>query len=99
MFEFLFLSSVNIAGSPLGPARSRQTNDPAGHRKQIPLQYAGIGAGYGLTRSHSSAIGRQRAMIDFRDIRLMIPVCGRQSPAEADGRAKLSLLQNRITDP
>jgi hypothetical protein len=46
MFEFLF--GCEDSESAAWPARLRQTNDPAGQRKQIPLRYAGIGARYGL---------------------------------------------------
>jgi hypothetical protein len=48
MIVFLFgLDSIE-EGNPKWPARlARRTNDPGGRRKQIQLQYAGIGGSYG----------------------------------------------------
>jgi hypothetical protein len=44
MIVFLFGLDLIEEGNPKWPARlTRRTNDPAGRRKQIRLQYAGIG--------------------------------------------------------
>jgi hypothetical protein len=41
------LPLLNV-GNPKWPARlTGRSNDPGGRRKQIPLQYAGIGESYG----------------------------------------------------
>jgi hypothetical protein len=43
----------------------RQTHDPAGGRKQIPLRYAGIGARYGLAWfGYNTAGGRKGRLTD-----------------------------------
>jgi hypothetical protein len=48
MIVFLFGLDLIEEGNPKWPARlTWRTNDPAGHRKQIQLQYAGIGGSYG----------------------------------------------------
>jgi hypothetical protein len=44
MIVFLFGLDLIEEGNPKWPARlTRRTNDPADRRKQIQLQYAGIG--------------------------------------------------------
>jgi hypothetical protein len=60
-----FSFECECCGLAAWPARSRQTNDPADHRKQIPLQYAGIGPRYGPSRSLSCTTERERGAIGF----------------------------------
>jgi hypothetical protein len=48
MTVFLFGLNLSEEGNSKWPARlTRRSNDPGGRRKQIQLQYAGIGGGYG----------------------------------------------------
>jgi hypothetical protein len=58
----VFLCGLDLIeeGNPKWPARlTRRTNDPAGRRKQIQLQYAGIGGSYGCA---SEALGARRLL-------------------------------------
>ena len=51
------LPYLNVA-NPNRPARLMgRTNDPGSHRKQIQLQYAGIGESYGYVRSRPATLG------------------------------------------